>query len=65
MKPACRCPRCNVKGLAAGQDTWKCPRCGGFFDDRPEEGGDYSDRDPARRLEREEERRGRKVQRRT
>ena len=57
MKTA-RCPRCNVKGTPQGDVFW-CRRCQCLFDDEPAEGGDYSDRNPAARLEREERQRQR------
>lgn len=55
-----RCPRCNRPGIAQG-DLFKCRHCGGFFDNEPDEGGDYADGNPARRMEREEERRERRA----
>lgn len=55
------CPRCNsakqVVSLAGGE-AYRCAKCGGIFDDDPDEGGDYSDRDPGARLDRAERRRG-------
>ena len=48
-----RCPRCNSKGTPQGELLW-CRRCQLLFDEEPDEGGDYSDRNPAARLEREE-----------
>jgi len=37
-------------------DPIPCPWCKRLFDDSPDEGGDFSDRNPAVRLEREERR---------
>lgn len=51
-----RCPRCNRPGQPAGE-LWHCRACLMLFDNEPEEGGDYSDRNPAARLEREERKR--------
>lgn len=54
-----RCPRCNGKGQQANPEgsIFKCTKCGGFFDNEPDEGGDWSDRSPAARIERQERRR--------
>lgn len=53
-----RCPKCGVPQTAGqGQDIFYCHRCQMQFDNEPDEGGDYSDRDPSARLEREERRR--------
>jgi hypothetical protein len=49
-----RCPKCNRKGVPAGS-LYRCPAGCGFFDNNPDEGGSFDDRDPSRRLEREEE----------
>jgi hypothetical protein len=49
-----KCPVCGRKGVAAGPDTYRC-KLGHLFDCAPDEGGDYHDRDPSRRLERQEE----------
>jgi ribosomal protein L37AE/L43A len=56
--PTPQCPHCGKKGrvVRAGA-MWRCRTCEGFFDDEPDEGGDYSDRDPTARLERQERRR--------
>lgn len=55
-----KCPRCNtakqVSAVGLCGDMFRCGRCGGLFDDDPNEGGDYSDRDPAARLDRAERR---------
>lgn len=40
-----------------------CHDCKAFYDDDPDEGGDYSDHNPAARLEREERQRERKLER--
>lgn len=50
------CPKCKRPTVVAGA-LFRCPKCGGFYDDNPDEGGDFSDRNPAARLEREERRR--------
>jgi len=56
MKPVC--PRCRTnKQIVPQGDLYVCRRCGALLDDDPDEGGDYSDRSPAARLEREERRR--------
>lgn len=56
------CPRCNTakKSTVAGLtgDTFHCGRCGGLYDNEPDEGGSHSDRNPAARLERQERNRG-------
>lgn len=58
-----KCPGCgstkHVTRRADG-DCW-CGRCKVMFDgDDPDEGGDYSDFNPAARLEREERRKARR-----
>lgn len=51
------CPSCQTGQFRRGDGTvYHCGKCGGMFDDDPEDGGDYSDRNPAARLEREERR---------
>ena len=50
-----RCPACGRRGEKVGPDTWRCA-LGHFFDADPDEGGSHDDRDPSRRLERQEER---------
>lgn len=55
-----KCPKCHrSKGITrvgvVGDQFW-CASCNMGFDSDPEEGGDYHDRDVARRLEREESR---------
>jgi ribosomal protein L37AE/L43A len=51
-----RCPKCNRPQPKRGShDTiYWCEHCRCQFDDEPDEGGTYDDRNPARRLEREE-----------
>lgn len=51
-----RCPRCNSKGEKCNPEgtIWRCKKCRGFYDTDPAEGSDYSDRNPAARLERKE-----------
>lgn len=48
-----KCPRCGRKGKVCGS-LYRCD-FGHLFDDEPNEGSDFDDRDPSRRLEREEE----------
>jgi len=54
MKPAC--PRCrtgkHVRPVRG--DLFECTRCHAVFDEDPDEGGDYSDKNPSARLERQE-----------
>ena len=53
-----RCPRCGRPQPKRGADAlYWCTYCRGVFDNDPNEGGDWSDRDPSARLEREERRR--------
>lgn len=56
IKPPC--PRCgtNRQVVNHGREEFFCGKCGGIFDSDPSEGGDYSDRDPSARLERQERR---------
>lgn len=50
-----KCPFCGRRKAVRPQaDSYFCTRCFKHFDDDPDEGGDYSDRNPAARLEREE-----------
>lgn len=50
------CPGCGSRQFKpAGPDMFKCSRCGGLFDDDPDEGGTHGHR-PKARLEREERR---------
>jgi hypothetical protein len=48
------CPRCGRKGQPANPEgsLFRCGQCGAFYDSAPDEGGDWSDRNPAARLER-------------
>jgi hypothetical protein len=46
--------------MDAGDRMYYCHSCQQQFDDCPDEGGDFDDRDPARRLVRREERRTRR-----
>lgn len=63
---AVRCPRCqemrckrrDVISFPTGGHY--CRLCQMEFDADPEEGGDWDDRDPARRLDRQEQRRARR-----
>jgi ribosomal protein L37AE/L43A len=50
------CPRCGQRKriTALGDGTYLCASCGAWFDDDPDEGGEYSNRNPAARLERQE-----------
>lgn len=50
-----RCPKCQHRQTQTPQGLYWCDRCRALFDDDPDEGGgDYSDHNPAARLEREE-----------
>lgn len=55
------CPRCGSNKQVVPQgtvgDMFHCKKCGATLDSDPSEGGDYSDHNPAARLEREERRR--------
>ena len=53
------CPRCgtNRHSNAMCDGQFYCSSCQGLYDRDGEEGGDYSDRDPSARIEREERRR--------
>jgi len=57
------CPRCktakNVVAQGVVGDMFVCTKCGGLLDSDPLEGGDFSDHNPAARLEREERRKKR------
>lgn len=59
-------PKCigcgRRKAVQRVGDYLKCSACGALFDEEPDEGDDYSDRNPAARLEREERTRQRKAQ---
>lgn len=52
------CPKCgrSREVMASGDRLYYCHRCKMQFDDDPDEGGDWSDRRPEARLEREERR---------
>lgn len=53
--PKVACPRCGKKQPEQNPNTiYFCSGCSGMFDSTPDEGGDYSSRNPAERLEREE-----------
>lgn len=58
------CPKCGHRHRNAVSEVesrlWYCTRCNMMFDDDPDDGGDFDDRDPSRRLEREEARRARR-----
>lgn len=56
--PSVRCPRCG-RAQRAGRPSviYWCDHCRVQFDDDPDEGGTYSDRNPGARMEREERRR--------
>ena len=51
-----RCPGCKRPQPKRGGHSviYWCEHCRCQFDDAPDEGSDYDDRNPARRLEREE-----------
>jgi hypothetical protein len=55
-----KCPVCNsakqVLSIGLSGDMFHCRKCGGSFDGNSEEGGDWDDRDPSRRMERQEAR---------
>lgn len=55
------CPKCKRRKdvSEAGDRMFYCHDCKMQFDDQPNEGGDHDDKNPARRLEREEEQRQR------
>lgn len=60
-----RCPRCKrPKPYKSPDALYWCDDCNGMFDDKPDEGGDYSDHNPAARLEREDRARGQRQARR-
>lgn len=58
--PICRSPK-NVKQQGK-TDLWVCTACGALLDTRDDDGssGDYSSRDPAARMMREERERERR-----
>lgn len=50
------CPRCKCNRVSRCTDgTLRCSKCGAWFDDDPDEGGDYGDR-PEYRMQRQEQR---------
>lgn len=53
------CPKCG-RSCKSNTDVWYCGQCQFQFDNDPDEGGDFDDRNPAARMEREERRRGRR-----
>lgn len=57
------CPKCGRKQRWRSADAIYMCVCRFTFDDSPEEGGDYSDRNPAARLERADEQRIRRQNR--
>ena len=49
------CPACGDSQIPGpGQTIFRCEKCGGMFDSEADEGGDYDDRDPSRRMQRQE-----------
>jgi len=60
------CPWCKTAQYVypEGEREFYCRQCKRIFDADPDEGGDFSDRNPAVRLEREERRAARGQQRR-
>lgn len=51
------CPFCgSIKTYVLGDRDFYCGNCRKMFDGDPDEGGDWSNRNPAARLEREERR---------
>ncbi len=62
MKPKCKmCGRKNtVANLFGNPKLWYCDWCKMAFDTE-DDGGDYDDRNPAARMEREERARDRKI----
>lgn len=61
VKPKCiGCGR--RKSVQPVGEFFKCSACGALFDADPDEGGDYSDRNPAARLDREDRARERRAQ---
>ncbi len=61
MPDKVRCPKCNRKQSARPGDVkdvlYWCPSCNMQFDAMPDEGSDYSDHNPAARMERQERQR--------
>lgn len=60
------CPGCGgvQEKRIAGSSLYWCEKCQCQFDDDPDEGGDYAD-NPTRRIERQEEHKLRRQQRRS
>lgn len=56
MSKTPKCPQCKKPGKPTTEGMYQCPKCDGFFDSDPNEGGDYSDRRADERLLREETR---------
>lgn len=64
QKPACpRCQNRSQRSILQIADTYKCGRCGAMYDNDPDEGGTHYS-DPSKRLERAEDERARRQQRR-
>lgn len=57
--PMPKCPKCNSARAVVQLAEFFCNNCKFIFDNDPDEGGDYSDRDPSARLERQERNRRR------
>ena len=50
-----RCPFCGSRRVCElSKNLYRCATCDAHFDNDPNEGGDFSSRDPSARLEREE-----------
>jgi hypothetical protein len=64
MIPPCPVCRTNKHANARAGGDFYCSKCGGLYDSDPNEGGDYSDRNSAVRIEREERRQERDRERR-
>ena len=54
--PTPRCPWCHTarRVYPHGEREWWCSGCKRLFDSDPDEGDDYSDHNPAARIERTE-----------
>lgn len=53
--PMVRCPKCGrIQPSRGNNAVYFCDHCRMMFDDNPDEGGDWSDRNPAARIERAE-----------
>lgn len=49
------CPKCGSNKRSAPRgEWWYCHNCDCLYDGEPEEGGDYSTRDPSWRMQRAE-----------